>query len=99
MFVTVIRRFSRTRGKSQRDLALRRRLAVEHLEQRTMLSIGPSSIINTGAGSGVGDGLPASNSRPSSKPWPTCPSRRSRPSHRQSARTSLRIMQHPVRRA
>ncbi len=61
MFVTVIRRFSRTRGKSQRDLALRRRLAVEHLEQRTMLSIGPSSIINTGAGSGVGDGLPASS--------------------------------------
>ena len=37
-----------------------RRLTVEPLEQRTMLSIGPSSIINPVAGGGVGDAVQTS---------------------------------------
>ena len=40
MFLTAFRRSSRARGKSQRNPALHRRLAVEPLEQRTLLSGG-----------------------------------------------------------
>ncbi len=53
-------RFSHARTKSQRSLTLRRLIGVEPLEQRTLLSVGPSSIINTAVGAGIG-GVQASS--------------------------------------
>ena len=60
-FGTAIRRFSRDWGNSQRHLALQRRLTVEPLEQRAMLSIEPNSIINPVAPTGIGDVVQSSS--------------------------------------
>jgi len=59
MFFTLHRDCTRSRDKLQRNAAFLRRLAVEPLEQRAMLSIGPSSIINPIAALGAGKGIPA----------------------------------------
>ncbi|MGO9114013.1 MAG: putative Ig domain-containing protein [Thermoguttaceae bacterium] len=50
--ITVFRRFWQTNGKSPRSPALRRRLAVESLEQRALLSVAPSPFVGTIAPTG-----------------------------------------------
>ena len=53
---TIVRHFSRILGKSQRSVASRR-LALEPLEHRAMLSIATGSLVNTLAEGGVGDAV------------------------------------------
>ena len=54
LIAEVVRGFSRTREKSKRRLPAHRRLLVESLERRTMLSINPASLVNTAAGGLIG---------------------------------------------
>ncbi|MGA2257593.1 MAG: hypothetical protein ABSG53_23270, partial [Thermoguttaceae bacterium] len=62
---TAFRRFSRDLGNSKQHVALPRRLMVEPLEQRAMLSIGPNSIMGTFAHGDIGDSVQASSTVPS----------------------------------
>ncbi len=57
----VFQEFSRASGKSRGNLAMCRLLAIEPLEQRAMLSIGPGSLINPVTVIGVGQGAHADN--------------------------------------